>query len=91
MKKFRNDYGVYVCDHVFKKEKPVLLVIRDPDGYWQFLCGDDGDTDDDCHHVGVGHLIDRDTSLSDMTELDVGSGAERASINDKWNFFELDD
>lgn len=91
MKKFRGDYGVYVCDHVFKKERPVLLVIRDPDGYWQFLCGDDSDTEGDCHLVGVGHLIDRDASLTDMAELSICSGAERASVQDEWDFFELDE
>lgn len=91
MKQFRNDYGVYTCDHVFREGKPVLLVIRDPDGYWQFLCGDESDIEGDCHLVGVGHLLERDDSLKVMTELEVGCGAERKSIHESWSFFELDE
>lgn len=91
MKRFRSDYGVYVCEHVFRHEKPVSLVIRDPDGYWQFLCGNEDDTDRDCHLVGVGHLLDKDPSLAEMTELKIGAGAERPTINDAWCFFELDE
>ena len=41
--------------------------------------------------MGVGHLIDRDASLAGMAELSVCSGAERASAQDEWDFFELDD
>ncbi|WP_407506692.1 hypothetical protein [Acinetobacter baumannii] len=36
-KQFQRDFGVYCCPHIFHKEKPVLLVIRDEDEDWQFL------------------------------------------------------
>ena len=41
MKTFNKDYGVLTCPHIFRNERPVLLVVRDPDGYWQFMCGKD--------------------------------------------------
>jgi len=87
-KKFRRDYGVYCCNHVFLDERPILLAIRDPDGYWQFLCGEDDDAGD-CHLVGIGHLLDRDPSLDQMADLAVASGAERSALGDDWSHFEL--
>ena len=87
-KKFRRDYSVYCCPHVFQKERPILLVIRDQDGAWQFLCGGNEDTDD-CHHVGVGHLLDSDPSIEVMANLSIASGAEREEISREWVYFEL--
>jgi hypothetical protein len=89
-KRFRKDFAVYCCRHIFLKERPVLLVIRDPDGDWQFLCGG-GDDPDECHHVGVGHLLERDPSLEVMANLSVAAGAERRGVGSKWIYFELED
>ena len=59
---FNSDYGVFCCPHVFHQEKPILLVVRDDDGDWQFLCGyDTFGPDQNCHLVGMGHLLERDT------------------------------
>lgn len=88
--KFRQDFGVYCCPHVFREERPILLVIRDPDGDWQFLCGCDDDNDD-CHHVGVGHLLKRDPSLEVMAKLKIATGAEKERKGDEWLYFELED
>lgn len=90
MKRFRRDYGVYCCSHVFSDQRPVLLVIRDPDGDWQFLCGN-SEENEDCHLVGIGHLLDRDPSLGQMAELMVSSGAERKDISASWEMFSLDE
>ena len=90
MKKFRRDYGVYTCPHIFRKERPILLVIRDPDGDWQFLCGQEDD-DEECHLVGVGHLLDEDPSLNLVAELGAGTLAERDNMQQNWNFYELDE
>src|SRR5690606_19416264 len=89
-REFRDDFGVYCCPHVFRAIRAVLLVIRDPDGEWQFLCGQSDDTDD-CHLVGVGHLLERDPSLAAMANLDIASGAERVSREGEWDYFRLED
>ncbi|HEM8407239.1 TPA: hypothetical protein U2R23_002932 [Acinetobacter baumannii] len=85
-KQFQRDFGVYCCPHIFHKEKPVLLVIRDED--WQFLCGND--VDDECHYVGVGHLLDRDNSLEVLVNLEKNTGAKRDDTNQAWKYFNLD-
>ncbi len=89
-KEFRGDYAVYCCPHVFNKQRPILLVILDPDGDWQFLCGENDDTDE-CHTVGIGHLLDQDLGLGKFANLNEGSGAERESVKHEWQFFELED
>ncbi|WDD98213.1 hypothetical protein [Thalassomonas actiniarum] len=91
MKKFRRDYGVYTCPHVFKKERPVKLVIRDPDSDWQFFCGDEqADEAEECHLVHVSHLLEDDKSLEIMAELEPEERAERKDEQTDWEFFELD-
>lgn len=87
---FNDDYGVYVCHHVFLKESPVTFVVRDYDGAWQFLCGEN-DEDVDCHLVGVGHLIKNDPTLCKMAELEPGSYAERDDPNQIWSVGNLKD
>jgi hypothetical protein len=89
-RKFRSDFGVYVCDHIFKGESPVVFVVRDEETSWQFLCGDALD-DDPCHHVGVGHVIDSDHSLEVMANLPTGHYAERESAESPWVYGELDE
>ncbi|CAA0180353.1 hypothetical protein RG384_002140 [Acinetobacter baumannii] len=87
-KQFQRDFGVYCCPHIFHKEKPVLLVIRDEDEDWQFLCGND--VDDECHYIGVGHLLDRDNSLEVLVNLEKNTGAKRDDTNQAWKYFNLD-
>lgn len=88
MKKFDNDYGVFCCPHVFLGED-VKLVIRDYDGSWQFLCGND-DTSTEPKFIGVGHLTNKDPSINQVTNLNLGQGAERDSIKSGWILFDLD-
>lgn len=89
-RKFRGDYGVYCCPHVFNNERPILLVIRETDGEWQFLCGENDDIDE-CHHVGVGHLLERDSKLEKMADLAKATGAERKKNGDDWEYFDLEE
>jgi len=90
MKKFKHDYGVFICKHVFKNKSSVDLVIRDSDGHWQFLCGKDSKKDlDECHLVGVEHLLKFDPTLEIMVELKPSEGAERSNSKYGWEFFEL--
>jgi hypothetical protein len=88
-REFRENYAVYCCPHIFNKQRPILLVIRDPDGDWQFLCGENDDTDE-CHTVGIGHLLDKEVELGQFANLVEGSGAERETVEHEWQFFELE-
>lgn len=91
-KKFRNDYGVFVCEHVFKDKLPVLEAVRDPDGYWQFFCGGEEDFENSRpRHIGIGHLTNIDPSIHELTCMEPGQFAERSSVGEPWHFGNLGD
>ncbi len=73
----------YVCSHVFEGTRPILLVVRE-DGDWMFMCGDTDHGPDDCHVVGVGHLIDRDPTLEECADIPNGYEAERSAVGEPW-------
>ncbi len=90
-KKFRNDFGVYVCSHVFRNEADILESVRDFDGSWQFFCGGDHDFEnEDCHLVGVGHLVARDESIGILANMEIGTYAERESMESEWVYGKLE-
>jgi len=76
--------GVYCCQHVFERERQVLLVGHQ-EGDWQFVCGStDHDYDDDLYHVSVGVLLDFDSSLNEIADLPDNWEAERQQVGDPW-------
>lgn len=90
--KFNPNYGVYVCPHVFQRSREVLESVRDFDGSWQFLCGVEGCIDEGGPHlIGVGHLIEVDPSIDELTSLNPGMYAERPDINSAWSFGSLEE
>ena len=85
MRTFRNDYAVLVCDHVFRRTAITMFVVRDLDGFWQFLCGDESCVESaPCHSVGVGHLLSQDPSLSMAAALEPGQYYERSAPEEPW-------
>ena len=78
-----NNLGVYVCSHVFRQQRPILLVSH-ADGDWQFLCGGYHEDDELPHVVGIGHLIARDHTLEGLASLPVDADAERESVEHQW-------
>lgn len=74
-----------VCGPVFRSERDVRLVTHDRDGWWQFLCGRSDCCDEkDARILGLGHLIERDPTLEDVLDLELGRCAERASKAAAW-------
>ena len=74
------DLGVYCCGHLFRRERPVLLVVREG-GDWQFLCGNvDHHDPSEPYHVSVGVLLDADPTLNEIADLPPEWEAERSEI-----------
>lgn len=89
--KFKSDFGVYVCPHVFEGTSPVLDSVCDYDGDWQFLCGDHSCVEtSEPKYIGVGHLVSIDSSINELTKLEPGMYAERAGKESPWKFGKLD-
>lgn len=80
----------FACSHVLSCESPILEVTHDlSDGAWQFLCGKN------VHEIATGRVIclkdavNIDSSVNELAEMQIGIGARRNSIHDKWEFYEL--
>lgn len=82
--KFREEknLGVFTTRQWLELKKPILKVIHNKDGDWQFLTGDQ--LPDDIRLVCLEELILRDKTLNDIFDLDYGQSAEREYIGDKW-------
>jgi hypothetical protein len=81
---FNDDsFGVIVCSHVFDKQRDILYVCHESEG-WQFLCGEYDHDGPQGTVVGIGHLTVRDPSLHDVSDLETNWEAERSSMNEGW-------
>lgn len=62
--------------------KPILRVVHDEDGDWQFLTGDQ--MPEDIKIVALEELIKRDETLNEVFDLEYNEEAERDFIGGKW-------
>lgn len=74
---------VYTTRFVLDKGLPILLVSRDPDGEWEFLCAT---TDDpkDAREVLLGEIVELDERVSEVADLPVAWRAFRDSPESPW-------
>ncbi|MCP2025051.1 hypothetical protein L1276_000191 [Flavobacterium sp. HSC-32F16] len=72
--------------------KPIIRVIHDEDGDWQFLT-DDEITTENVIIVALEQLIIKDKTLNELFDLEYGEEAEREYVGDEWvrNKSEYDD
>lgn len=78
---------IYTCTHVFHGARAVRLVVHSPDGDISMLCGENDHSTDplDFHGVGLGHILNRDASISAIPPLPRGFEAERMTKDAKWD------
>ena len=91
---FTENLGVITCRCVMERDIPVRFVSH-AGGDWQMYCHDSNHdfTDDESMHkefvvVHVAHLLARDPSLEELSELPVDVGAERSEVGAPWVRFE---
>jgi len=89
--KFREapNLGVFTTRQWLEKQKPILRVLHETDGDWQFLTGDQ--LPEDGRQVALAILVKRDPTLNEVFNLDYGQYAERSSIGEKWQRRNLKD
>lgn len=63
-------------------QKPILRVVHDHEGDWQFLTGDQ--ELEDMKIVALEELVLRDKTLNEVFDLDYGEAADRDSIGEQW-------
>jgi hypothetical protein len=49
-----------------------------------FLCGDVHESENDYHLVGLNHIVERDPTLGDVSDLEDGCEAERGALGEPW-------
>jgi len=80
----------FSCRHVVTEGHPILRVIHDHDGDWQFLCGQEH-TEADAKIISLQNATELDTSVNELFEMSKGVVALRASKDDDWTPFKLND
>jgi len=82
--KFREakNLGIFTTRQWLELGKPILRVVHDKDGDWQFLTGDQ--LPEDIRLVSLEQMILKDKTLNDAFNLDYGEATERKFIGDKW-------
>lgn len=91
--KFREvkNLATFTTRQWIEQQKPILRVVHDNDGDWQFLTGDQ--LPDDIKIVALEELVLRDKTLNEIFDLDYGEAAAREFIGGQWarNKVEYDD
>lgn len=78
-----NAAAVTMRQIVFESQ-PVLLVVRDADGGWQFLTGGPFEVTDGLI-VALKNIIEQDPSLAELADLPSGWEAVRESQGAAWD------
>lgn len=87
--KFRKDYGVFCCEHVFKKEREIRLIVRD-EGY-QFLCGNDDIEGSEPRLVGIQHILSYQPEIENIAvNLSENTLAYKDENSNIWNVESLE-
>ena len=69
---------------VIRDNLPILCVIHYSDDHsWAFTCGTTNESED-AMIVGMGEILERDSSLHEIADLPTGWSAHRESVGGKW-------
>lgn len=74
--------AVFTTRQWLEEKKPILQVIHDEEGDWQFLTGDQ--MPEDIKVVALKELVLIDPTLNAVFDLDYGEEAVRAEIGGEW-------
>jgi hypothetical protein len=74
--------AVFTTRQHLTMDKPIVRVIHDEEGDWQFLTGDQ--LPNDIKIVSLEQMVIRDESLNDLFNLDYGKYAEREQPGVPW-------
>ena len=82
--KFREEknLGVFTTKQWLDDNNPILRVVHEEGGDWQFLTGNQ--VPDDARLVCIEEMTSRDITLNEVFDLDYGQTAERKFVGDIW-------
>ncbi len=74
--------SIFTTRQWLEEQKPILRVVHDNDGDWQFLTGDQ--MPEDIKIVALEEMIKSDSTLNEVFNLEYGHEAERDFIGGEW-------
>lgn len=82
--KFREakNLGIFTTRQWLELSKPIVKVVHDIEGDWQFLTGDQ--FPEDARLVALEQMTLKDSTLNEVFDLDYGEEAIRECIGGKW-------
>ena len=83
-----NSY-VFTTRRVMLECAPVVRVLHEVDGDWQFLSQESDLTAEDAMIVSFEEMMNHDSTLKDVICLTRGRQAIRESIGSCWHFFDI--
>lgn len=75
--------AVLTLTRVMQGGRPILYVVRDADGDWQFLDGEDVE-EKDALVVALQQMVAFDSSIGALSDLPTGWDAEREAVGQPW-------
>jgi len=80
-----HDADSLICSHAFHRDRPVLFVYREADGFWTFTCGQSDhlkkqDVLPVCHCCALAE----NGLADDLGDLPKGYEARRSSSSERW-------
>ena len=70
--------------------EPILLVVHDSSGHWQFLPGSRVTTEMGVA-IHLAHMIDEHPEVHELSDLPPGWAAERTTVGTSWQRFDWPD
>jgi hypothetical protein len=88
--KFREakDLGIFTTRQWLELDHPILTVVHDTDGDWQFLTGDQ--MPEDIRLVALEQMVLRDPTLNEAFDLDYGYSLDREFVGGEWTRTKLE-
>lgn len=78
----QSNLGIYTSRQWLEEGKPILMVLHDEEGDWQFLTGEE--EDEDIRIVALASIVKSDLSLNAVFDLEYNECAERESVDALW-------
>ena len=80
---------IITTKNVINNNFPIIRVIHDEDGDWQFLGDEENLTEDDAVVISIEELLSIDKSVKEVLNMPIEKQAMRINKESPWYYFEL--
>lgn len=86
------NYNQYVITtkYVINNNSPIIRVMHEKDGDWQFLGKEENLSESDAFVLSLEEILCLDKTLNEVLHLPLGKQAYRTSPKDSWIIYDID-